>query len=104
VTRRPDSAEPLKVIATFLGAAFQAGKNFQPVLIFAPGTRSWMPREYYKFLSDTPNINIEGWYQGGIQEFGKGRLAVFSEAAMFTAQIFDNGRVKVGMNHPPSKR
>ena len=33
-------------------------------------------------------------------DHGQGRLAVFGEAAMFTAQIFDGGRTRVGMNAP----
>jgi hypothetical protein len=87
-------------VATFAGAAFTAGKDFCPLLILGPGRRSWMPAEYWKFPPGTPSISVSGWYQGGVQEYGKGRMACFAEAAMFTAQVFDNGRIKAGMNHP----
>jgi hypothetical protein len=99
--RNPDEA--VKQVATFAGSAFRAGKRFQPLLVFGPGRRSWMPEEYWKFPPGTPNVSVEGWYQGGVMDWGEGKIAFFSEAAMFTAQIFDQGRTKVGMNHPLAK-
>ncbi len=38
-----------------------------------------------------------GFHHGAILKFGKGKVAVFGEAAMFTAQIV-NSNVKVGFN------
>ena len=90
----------VKRIATFAGSAFQASQEFEPLLIFRKGVRAWMPEEYWTFPQGTPHIDVAGWYQGGIREFGKGRIAFFSEAAMFTAQVFGGGKVKAGMNHP----
>jgi hypothetical protein len=87
-------------VATFLGSALRGGESFRPLLVFGPGRLSWAPTEYYRFEDDTPRIDVEGWSQGGVLEHGAGRLAVFGEAAMFTAQIFDQGRTRVGMNAP----
>ena len=89
----------IKQIATFAGSAFKASPEFEPLLIFERGVRTWMPTEYRKYPAGTPNEDVSGWYQGGVREFGKGRIAFFSEAAMFTAQVFDVGLAKVGMNH-----
>jgi len=97
--RNPD--EQVNVVATFTGSAFRCEeKEFQPILIFGKGYRSWMPNEYHKFPPGTPNIDVSGWYQGGVKPYRKGRIAFFAEAAMFTAQVFDNGRIKAGMNYP----
>ncbi len=96
--RSPDEA--VHTVATFAGSAFRGGEGFQPLLIFGKGYRSWMPKEYYRFPPGTPNIDVSGWFQGGIKTFEEGRIAFFSEAAMFTAQVFNNGQEKVGMNHP----
>jgi hypothetical protein len=90
-------------VATFAGSAFRTGDTITPVLTFAPGTHSWMPREYWRFPRGTPNIDVTGWLQGGVSRIGEGRLAFFSEAAMFTAQVFDQGRVRAGMNAPEAK-
>jgi hypothetical protein len=96
--RGPD--EQVRRIATFAGSAFRCSDDFQPILILGDGFRSWMPKEYNKFPPGTPNIDVSGWNQGGVRTYGEGRIAFFAEAAMFTAQVFDNGRIKAGMNHP----
>ena len=106
----------IRQVATFTGSAFRplpessistpesstaVGREpFRPLLVFGPGLESWMPEEYYDFSDNTPRIDVEGWYQGGVMEWGEGRLAFFSEAAMFTAQVFEEGTLKVGMNAP----
>ena len=100
VTNGRNSEERVSRIATFAGSAFRCDEGFQPLLILGEGYRSWIPEEYNKFPPGTPNINVSGWYQGGVMPYGKGRIAFFAEAAMFTAQVFDSGRIKAGMNHP----
>ena len=69
-------------------------------MVFGPGFLSWATEEYYVFKNDTPRVRVTGWSQGGVLDYGAGRLAVFGEAAMFTAQIFDRGRRRAGMNAP----
>ena len=100
ITQGRNADEQVSIVATFTGSAFQSEEEFQPILIFGKGYRSWMPKEYHKFPPGTPNIDIIGWYQGGVKLYGEGRIAFFAEAAMFTAQVFDNGRIKAGMNYP----
>jgi len=90
----------VRCVATFAGSAFRCEKTFQPILILGEDFRSWMPEEYNEFPPGTPSIDVSGWYQGGVMPYGNGRIAFFAEAAMFTAQVFGNGRVKAGMNHP----
>ncbi len=45
-----------------------------------------------------PRIRADGMLQGAALSYGVGRVAVFGEAAMFTAQVEDDG--PFGMNHP----
>ncbi len=97
-------SERVESVATFSGSAFRAGEGFQPIMIFGPGRLSWAPEVLYEFEPDTPNVDVSGWFQGGVMEYGKGRLAFFSEAAMFTAQAFDGGNVRFGMNHPVGRK
>ncbi|MFC1563542.1 hypothetical protein ACFL6G_01340 [candidate division KSB1 bacterium] len=95
--------EKVNSVATFTGCAFQAGPDFIPVLIFGPDAVSWMPEEPWTFLPETKRISVEGWYQGAVSEPGKGRIAVFGEAAMFTAQLFGKDRVPSGFNMPEAE-
>ncbi len=46
---------------------------------------------------------ITNQVQGTIFEYGKGRVAVFGEAAMFTAQINENN-IPVGFGFPKAKQ
>lgn len=103
LTKGRNSDEEVRRIATFAGSAFRCDQEFQPLLILGKNFRSWMPKEYNEFPPETPSIDVSGWYQGGVLYYGKGRVAFFAEAAMFTAQAFDNGRIKAGMNHPLGK-
>jgi hypothetical protein len=103
ITNGRNPSEKIQSVATFAGSAFKADPGFEPLMIFGPERRSWMPKEYWKFPPGTQNISVSGWFQGGVSEFGEGKIAFFSEAAMFTAQIFDQGRVRAGMNHPLGK-
>jgi hypothetical protein len=100
LTNGRNSNEQVHHVATFAGSAFRCKQGFQPILILSEGYRSWIPQEYNKFPPGTPSLNVSGWYQGGVKTYGKGRIAFFAEAAMFTAQVFDSGRIKAGMNHP----
>jgi hypothetical protein len=96
-------SEKVSEIATFSGSAFKTGPDFQPVLVLGSSKRSWKPTKLYDIHKDTPSISVAGWYQGAVAEIGQGKIAIFSEAAMFTAQIFDQGKIRVGMNHPLAK-
>lgn len=104
ITRGRNEAEKVGHVATFHGCAFRPGPGFEPLMVFGKNTRSWMPEKSWEFPPGTPTVDVEGWCQGGVLEWGQGRVALFGEAAMFTAQIFAEGSVKAGMNHPQAKR
>ena len=103
VTKGRNLSEKINAVATFCGSAFKAGPDFIPILIMDPGKRSWVPKEYNKFLPSTPSISVAGWLQGAVGKYGKGKIAFFSEAAMFTAQVFNRGKVRFGMNNALAK-
>jgi len=95
--------EEIRSVTSFTGCAFKAGNDFQPLMIFGPMKVSWMTKEQDKFPPDTPKLDVRGWYQGGIMEPEKGRLAFFGEAGMFTAQFISRNRIPFGMNVPEAK-
>jgi hypothetical protein len=59
---------------------------------------SLMPDTAWAFKPETPKIHVEGWSQGAFRKFGTGKVVVFGEAAMFTAQLAGPARSRVGMN------
>ncbi|MFA7229474.1 MAG: DUF4350 domain-containing protein, partial [Melioribacteraceae bacterium] len=89
--------EKINYVATFTGSAFKAPKGSIPVLSFLKEHYSLQPDTAWSFNPKTPSQKLNGFHQGAILKFGKGRIAVFGEAAMFTAQIV-NSNMKVGIN------
>lgn len=103
ITNGRNEAERINSVTSFTGCAFKAGDDFVPLMTFGPYKVSWMTKEEGKFPPNTPKIDVEGWYQGGVLEYGKGRLAFFGEAGMFTAQIIHPQGIKFGMNRAIAK-
>lgn len=97
-----DHTERIQLVATFTGQAFEIPESAQPLLLFSSDYVLYFTKEAGKITDTTPKISAEGMYQGAVMEYGKGRLAVFGEAAMFTAQRF--GERAMGMNDPSAKQ
>lgn len=91
------TGERIDSVITFTGSAFYAPDLSTPVLCFKKGNESIQPDTAWRFNFKTPREDLKGYYQGAVMKVGKGRIAVFGEAAMFTAQLV-NGNVRVGFN------
>ena len=85
-------------VATFTGSSFQVDAPGQPLLVFGP--------EIYSFTQQNdPNpAPMKGHLQGAVLPFGKGRVAVFGEAAMFSAQLSGPNKNPMGMNAEIAKQ
>lgn len=88
----------IEQVATFTGQAFTIPQKAEGLIRFPKGYISLRPDTAWRFRPETPAIDIEGQYQGAVLKHGKGRLAVFGEAAMFTTQLAGAQQFKVGMN------
>jgi hypothetical protein len=100
VTRGRSGDEKITKVVTFTGSAFRPPKDAKPVLVFGPGALSFEVTKAPGIAPETPTVPIDGWCQGAIMKVGKGRLAVFGEAAMFSAQLGGPNKIPVGMNSP----
>lgn len=92
--------ERVDSVATFTGEAFRSPPEATDLLILPEGFITLMPDVAWQFSEDTPRQDVAGWSQGSVRTFGEGRVAVFGEAAMFTAQLAGPNQVPVGMNAP----
>ena len=54
----------------------------------------------WQFREGTTETDVGGWYQGAVKTWGSGRVAVFGEAAMFSAQLAGPNQQPFGMNLP----
>ena len=59
-----------------------------------------LPEVAWEFEESTPHLSGEGWQQLAVLPYGKGKLVLSGEAAMFSAQISGGGQNKMGMNSP----
>lgn len=95
--------ERVDSVMTFTGSAFRAPPTATSVLVLEEGSRSYVlgPRgpEWA-----APSSSIAGLSQGAILELDKGRVAVFGEAAMFSAQRGGPNNDPMGMNTPGAKQ
>ena len=101
VTNGRGAAERVDSVDTFTGQAFRLMReDAQPLLTLPPGTVLLMPEVAWQFSPLTPRMRADGLLHGAVLRHGRGRVAVFGEAAMFSAQLAGPGRRPMGMNDP----
>lgn len=99
VTDGGSMTDRIDAVATFDGAAFRATAA-HPILVLGPRHVSYHPEKSWDINDSTPTHPVDGWLQGALLEVGAGRVAVFADATMFSAQIGAPSRPKLGMNTP----
>lgn len=107
VTNGRSDAERVDAVATFIGQGFRALRSdVVPILTLPANVTVRLPQEASKFSPKTPRLSGEGLLQGAVVVRGKGRVAVFGEAAMFSAQEYtQKGEViQFGMNAPGAEQ
>lgn len=95
--------ERIDSIVSFTGSAFWRTRALvepSDLMRLPAGTRVRLPVVAWQFSDSTPEISGEGLAQGAVFRLGRGRVAVFGEAAMFSAQMKGPSRVPMGMNAP----
>jgi uncharacterized protein (DUF2249 family) len=104
ITRGRTEAERVDSVATFTGSAFQVEGDVLPLLVMGSSVSSFLSSVAGQITNETPRVPVGGWYQGAVIRFGKGRVGVFGEAAMFSAQLAGANRNPMGMNAPVAAR
>lgn len=102
ITRGRSESERVKSVRSFTGQAFRYIGPVEPLMYMPDDWQVLLPTEAWEHGESTPIVSARGLIQGGVLRFGSGRLAVFGEVAMFTAQssIRDGVIRRMGLNHP----
>jgi hypothetical protein len=104
IIRGRNSSERVRRIVAFTGQSLSVPVGATPLMKMSSTAREAMtPEEFEKIdKGEADGKRLEGRAQGLAMAFGKGRIAVFGEAAMFSAQVatFDGQSMKMGMNVP----
>jgi hypothetical protein len=95
-----ENGKAVTKVRGFMGQAFLSPPKAKPLLVFTKKSVAYMPAKAWDINDDTPTISALGWHHGATLEFYNGKVAVFGEAGMFTAQIDcdETGQWKMGMN------
>lgn len=92
----------IESVTSFTGSAFTYPENEDVIMKFNKGDLSLEPEIAWQFSDSTKTVPLDNYAQGALMNYGKGKIAVFGEAAMFTARDVtnENGTFKVGFNSP----
>jgi hypothetical protein len=96
LTKGRSEKEIVTSLQTFGGQAFEIPQGAMPIIILSEDFKVKMPQAAWQFSKETETVDGEGLAQGAYMNYGKGKLVIFGEAAMFTAQL--HGNSKMGMN------
>lgn len=90
-------------VATFTGSAIKLPDIATNLLAFNANDSIHFTDTAWVFPNPHRVQSLTGYSQGGILRYGKGKVAAFGEAAMFTAQLAGPSRYKVGFNADVAK-
>lgn len=96
ITKGRNKKETITSLQSFTGQAFEIPQDANPVIVLDSKFEIKMPMVAGAFDKNTPTISAENFVQGAFMRYGNGRVVIFGEAAMFTAQL--QGKNKMGMN------
>lgn len=100
ITNGRSRRERVDSVRTFTGQAFRLRDSGSGLLTLTTGAVVLLPTIAWQFSDSTPRIAAEGMLQGAALVHGRGRVAMFGEAAMFSAQVSGPSRRPMGMNAP----
>ena len=100
VTDGRGPGERVDSVKVFTGQAFRAAAPVDTLLMMGPGSIVLLPEVAWQFSPLTPRLRADGMLVGAALTHGRGRVVVFGEAAMLTAQLAGPRRVPMGMNAP----
>ena len=101
VTNGSGMDERVDTVVIFTGQGFVIPPEAVPLLRLGKDYEVLLPDTAWRFHKETPVVPGDPLFVGAYRKFGKGRMAVFGEAAMFTAQRASGHRV--GWNHPAAR-
>ena len=101
ITNGRSPEEKIDSIASFTGSAFRHDVPIDSLMMLPASTQILSPEVAWQFDSATTVVTpAPHALQGAVLKVGKGRVAFFGEAAMFSAQVAGPRRRPMGMNHP----
>jgi len=92
ITQGRNSAEAITSVKTFAGAAIEIPGAASPILVFDDDWVQYLPETAWDFTGIEP-VSIAGLCQGAYLNYGSGKVVVFGDANMFSAQKDEYGEI-----------
>jgi hypothetical protein len=96
ITNGRTVSERVDSVVTFTGSAFRGAGPLEPLMVFRAGAVSLEPDRAWEFTEGTRRVPLEGWLQGGVRPYGRGRVALIGEAGMFFALLASMAEERAG--------
>jgi len=103
ITKGRNIEEEVDRVRSFTGQGFIIPQNAKSILNLNESQTVHLVDTMWVFNEKEKQFSAKGLSQGAIMTFGRGKIAVFGEAAMFSAQLAGPNRIKVGMNSEEAK-
>jgi hypothetical protein len=98
ITNGRNHSERIDSILSFDGSGFIIPEDATSILTFDSTYYQWDPKSVWDLISVKP-YSINGFSQAAFKKFGKGKIVIYGEAMMFTAQLGAGlSWIKLGMN------
>ena len=101
ITNGRYKTEKIDSVTSFTGQAFEIPEQAKPITVLNSKFTMLMPEVAWEFDKKTKIFNCEGLVQLAFMKYGKGRIVVSGEAAMFTSQQAGDRRVGMGSDAAP---
>jgi hypothetical protein len=103
-----DGARPeqqLEQLLSFTGEAFELPSDARALFVMPADGVMLLPKVAWEFTEETPREAAGGWAVAAAREHGRGKVAMFGEAAMLSARhVDDHGQwFGVGVVHPDAR-
>ena len=104
ITDGRDSREKVDSIEMFTGSAFLPPSQATVITNLSDNYVIELASVAWQFNETTPKLSGRNFANGAMLQYGKGRVVIFGEAAMFTAQLAGPNQSPMGMNQRSAKQ
>lgn len=104
ITNGRNKSERIDTLMFFTGQGFIVPENATIISRLNSEYDVLLPAVAWEFKETTPIISGQGLANGAFMKYGKGRLVIMGEAAMFSAQLAGPQQRKLGMNNLGAKQ
>jgi hypothetical protein len=104
ITNGRYSREKVDSIEMFTGSAFLAPPQATVITNLGDNYVIELASVAWQFSETSPKLSGKHFVNGAMLQYGKGRVVVFGEAAMFTAQLAGPNQNPMGMNQRSAKQ